>query len=182
MKWKAFFQDLELLHGLNVNSSAHIWLLHYLFLEAINDDALDWAEAWNRHTISIQGDRNRSPRDLFFFGMVEHGTRGFENDHISDSDIHSYGVDWQDFDDPNILAHHRQFNGVDEFGDNPFITNGPDDLSVVEVDEPNCPLSLEQIADLGEELDQFPLISSRTMDSRQLVWIRALEICATMFS
>ena len=38
-KWKEFFQQLEVEWGLDPNNDAHIWLLHYLFLEAINEDA-----------------------------------------------------------------------------------------------------------------------------------------------
>ncbi|KAI0371588.1 hypothetical protein BV20DRAFT_1051599 [Pilatotrama ljubarskyi] len=38
-KWKEFFHQLEAQHGLNVDNDAHVWLLHHLFLEAINRDA-----------------------------------------------------------------------------------------------------------------------------------------------
>ena len=44
-KWKIFFMDLEAHHGLNPTIPEHIWLLHYLFLPAIQQDAQDWAAA-----------------------------------------------------------------------------------------------------------------------------------------
>lgn len=66
VKWKLFFQNLELHEGLDCDSNAHIWLLHHLFLDAINQNALEWAEAWNNHTITIHGERQRSPCDMFF--------------------------------------------------------------------------------------------------------------------
>lgn len=41
-KWKKFFYLLESHHGLNPLAPAHIWLLHHLFLAAINEDAQEW--------------------------------------------------------------------------------------------------------------------------------------------
>ncbi|GBE86435.1 predicted protein [Sparassis crispa] len=75
-KWKNFFLDLEVNHGFNRRLAAHIWLLHYLFLDAINDDAQEWAHAWNSHRLQIRGERSRSPRDIFLFSMVQDGPRG----------------------------------------------------------------------------------------------------------
>ena len=39
-KWKEFFTDLEANEGLDVDNPAHLWLLHHLFLNNINQDAL----------------------------------------------------------------------------------------------------------------------------------------------
>ena len=78
---------------------AHIWLLHHLFLAAINQDADDWASTWNEHKIRLNDERTRSPRDLFFFGMIENGVRGFDDvpaAHDDDEDIDdldTYGID-----------------------------------------------------------------------------------------
>src|SRR6267154_135555 len=69
-KWKTFFQNLKLHEGLDQNSDTNLWL-HHLFLNAINEDALEWAEDWNNHTISIRGEHQRSPQDMFFFGMIQ---------------------------------------------------------------------------------------------------------------
>ncbi|KAJ6573654.1 hypothetical protein B0H10DRAFT_1767267, partial [Mycena sp. CBHHK59/15] len=72
-KWKIFFTDLEVHHGLNPRLPAHIWLLHDLFLHHINADAQEWAEAWNSHLLQICGERSRSPRDMFLFSMLQDG-------------------------------------------------------------------------------------------------------------
>jgi hypothetical protein len=37
-KWKIFFQDLEYQAGLDPELPGHIWLIHYLFLNALNQD------------------------------------------------------------------------------------------------------------------------------------------------
>ncbi len=42
-KWKDFFWDLEIQHGLNVSFRSHKWLLRHLFLKGLNEDAQDWA-------------------------------------------------------------------------------------------------------------------------------------------
>ncbi|KAJ6525013.1 hypothetical protein B0H19DRAFT_1085131 [Mycena capillaripes] len=57
----------------------HIWLLHHLFLSSVNRDALEWAEAWNSHQLTSRRQRERSPRDLFLFGMLREGPRGISS-------------------------------------------------------------------------------------------------------
>lgn len=182
LKWKRFFQELELGDGLDVNSTAHIWLLHHLFLDAINQDALNWAESWNNHSITLRGSRNRSPRDMFFFGMIERGARGLqvmEDEHVEDP--HSYGIDWSAYDDSQLLDHHDSANALEEQSENPFVTNGPEDLSIVEVPEANCPFSLDCVRHLDEVLGTLAYFHSTSMHSRRLVWIRALETCIDMY-
>ncbi|KAJ7185191.1 hypothetical protein C8R46DRAFT_817384, partial [Mycena filopes] len=103
-KWKNFFHDLEINHGLNPRSPGDIWLLHHLFLTSINEDALEWAEAWNSHKLQIKGERKRSPRDMFLFSMVQDGPRGIS--HMVEAvdepvdDPSSYGVDWHVTEEP----------------------------------------------------------------------------------
>ncbi|KAG5649579.1 hypothetical protein H0H81_003004 [Sphagnurus paluster] len=120
-KWKSFFQTLEMHDGLDVDSDAHIWLLHVLFLSDINIDALNWANAWNNHIMSIRNERQRSPRDMFVFGIIQNGVRGMI-DNNNDLDLDSFGIDWDDYDDPTVLAHHTVHNPPDSH-DNPFITH-----------------------------------------------------------
>jgi hypothetical protein len=185
-KWKTFFQTLELHEGLNRDSDAHMWLLHHLFLGAINQDALEWAEAWNNHRISIRGERQRSPRDMFFFGMIQNGPRGIH--HLDDDvrDIPNYGIDWDDYDNDNILDHHYEANHADDSddgpGDNPFMRNQPERMMEVNVDEPGCPLTEAQVIYLNSELNSLPYIHSRHMESYRLVWISAIRICEHIFS
>ena len=72
-KWKQFFQDLEVHNGLIVDRNTHIWLLQHLFLAAINMDAEEWANTWNNHSLSFCGEHQRSPTDMYMFGMIQNG-------------------------------------------------------------------------------------------------------------
>ena len=51
--WANLFVMLELRHGLDINNSNHIWLLHFIFLPAINAELRFFAESWNEHQIQI---------------------------------------------------------------------------------------------------------------------------------
>jgi hypothetical protein len=46
----SFFRDLEHHNDLDPDMGDHLWLLHHLFLDAINTDVSEWAESWNSHT------------------------------------------------------------------------------------------------------------------------------------
>jgi hypothetical protein len=50
--WRAFFMRLERLHLLNRKSQKQRWLLHYLFLDAINEDCDKFRLEWNAHPIT----------------------------------------------------------------------------------------------------------------------------------
>jgi hypothetical protein len=122
---------------------------------------------------------------MFFFGMIQNGPRGIhaaadEEEEIDD--IESYGIDWEDYDNDNILHHHRQANHTDNPDDNPFMTNRPETMTQVNVDAPGCPLTEEQISFLDLELGSLPYIHSHSMDSYRLFWISALHICVHIFS
>nr|VWP01207.1 Myo-inositol-2-dehydrogenase [Ganoderma boninense] len=181
-KWKAFFRDLEFNDGLDPDNEHHIWLLHYLFLDAINEDTIEWAEAWNFHKIATPGERQRSPRDMFFFGMVQLGTRGLERADENIGNPVEFGVDWDALDEPQILDHHDAANGIDQNSTdnhqpNPFLPHQPRTLSEVNVPDTPCPLSQLQLEALGSFLDTLPSIGSRKMEDRRLVWIAALRFC-----
>jgi len=60
-QWRGFFYRLEHLHFLDVDRPEHLWLLHTLFLDAINDDCRKFQETWNSHPIKGSGTGNRSP-------------------------------------------------------------------------------------------------------------------------
>jgi len=75
-KWKRFFQSLELYDGLDIEINTHLWLVHHLFLNEINQDAQEWMGAWNNHPISMRGQCQRSPKDLYFFSVVTDGSQG----------------------------------------------------------------------------------------------------------
>ena len=62
--WRVFFRRLERLHLLDRSNTHHLWLLHFLFLDAINSDCLDFQNDWNSHPISGAG-HNQSPNVFF---------------------------------------------------------------------------------------------------------------------
>ncbi|KAF8134033.1 hypothetical protein K438DRAFT_1911734 [Mycena galopus ATCC 62051] len=188
-KWSNFFVSLEYSCGLQPDLDAHIWLLHHVFLAAINQDTMDWARTWNEHKIRLDHQRTRSPRDLFFFGMIENDLRGFNGPDASEDDddlddVDAYGIDWEELHDADIMAHHAEQNADQELSpddlDNPFSNDGPHRLSHVEVSEPLFPLTLEQVAQLDAHLALNLHSQSRNMNSRRSVWIDALAFCRAL--
>lgn len=73
----------EVQYGLDIDTSAHLWLLHALFLPRINAELQFFSESWNEHKLQIRGGPNRSPADLFGFDMAVYGLRG-DTDTIED--------------------------------------------------------------------------------------------------
>ncbi|KAJ6494116.1 hypothetical protein C8R47DRAFT_1267661 [Mycena vitilis] len=71
-RWRAFFYRLEALHGLDRTNPNHLWLLHRLFLDKINDDCVEFQMQWNSHPISGAG-HDQSPDDMFLLGRLENG-------------------------------------------------------------------------------------------------------------
>ncbi|KAJ7836220.1 hypothetical protein B0H13DRAFT_2240031 [Mycena leptocephala] len=151
-KWKVFFLDLETNHGLNPTRPGHVWLLHHLFLASVNRDAQDWAEAWNSHQLTIRRQRERSPRDLFLFGMLREGPRGISSFLTPDEEV---------------------IEDLNEYG---MIGSTPANLSEVLCDPPGCPFTSVQLLLLDENLNTSVDLFSRNMNVRRLVWVRALEI------
>jgi len=88
--WRAFFYRLEEEHQLERGNAQHLWLLHYLFLDMINDDCQVFVQHWNNHPLSKLGHK-QSPevsnllpavslaladfcgKDIRFMGMQENG-------------------------------------------------------------------------------------------------------------
>ncbi|KAJ7137897.1 hypothetical protein C8R44DRAFT_606958, partial [Mycena epipterygia] len=93
-RWRAFFYRLEALHGLERSNPHHLWLLHLLFLDLINDDCDDFRAEWNCHPISGEG-HDQSPEDMCFVGQVQDGV--YVNDY---DNVH-----------PSILAQHHGVHG-----------------------------------------------------------------------
>ncbi|EIN11639.1 hypothetical protein PUNSTDRAFT_62888 [Punctularia strigosozonata HHB-11173 SS5] len=186
-KWKKFFVELEANYGLIPTRSEHIWLLHFLFLECINQDAHEWARTWNNHKLQIAGERERSPRDMFTFGMVQQGPRGIstilapEDDDLDADEVQSYGIDWEAMADTEIMQHHLEHN-PDQWEDtNPFSsTTTPSQLSEVVCDAPNCPLSAQELATLTQHLHATVDIHSSNMIVRRMLWQQAL-LCCSLF-
>lgn len=74
--WKLKFELLRSEHGLDVDNPNHLWLLHHVFLDALNDDLMEFAERWNTHIMRFADSGNRSPKDIFYFDMFARGFRG----------------------------------------------------------------------------------------------------------
>ena len=175
-KWKEFFYTLEDHHGLDVSDASHIWLLHWLFLPAINADALAWAEAWNSHKIQLDGERRSSPRQLFLLSSLRDGVRGLPPQDDDPEDYSLYGVDWEAIEDPRLMDHHRENNPEDEDTNVPH--DRPDWVNEVICDPPPCPLSDERVEELTAELAVVADARSKEMSIRRVVWTNALE-CLT---
>ncbi len=70
-RWRGFFSRLERMHYLNIEDPHHLWLLHYLFLEAINQDCQLFREEWNAHPLSGIAE-DRSPNVSTTPSPIEH--------------------------------------------------------------------------------------------------------------
>ncbi|CAE6411338.1 unnamed protein product [Rhizoctonia solani] len=153
-KWKLFFYDLEVHHGLIPTLETHLWLLHYLFLDNINQDAQQWALAWNSHTMALRGEPNRSPKDLWFFGMIQHGPRGLQQltdeDAMLADELQNYGIDPEAIENEELMHH--------------FATNNENELAGV-----------ARTIELELERRQVDIHTSDMMVRRR-VWEVALEI------
>ncbi|KAL0057059.1 hypothetical protein AAF712_016320 [Marasmius tenuissimus] len=188
LKWYNFFYDLELSHGLLPDVDTHIWLLHTLFLPSIDQDAHEWAGAWNSHRLRLDDSRSRSPRDFYFFGAVEDGIQGPEG--VMDpsgvfrrleediGDPEGYGVDWVDLGNADILRHHNNHNPHQiEHLD----SRQPPHLSLVDIPVFDSLFTSEEQVDIFEEvIARLPEYYSRDMEDCQSPWSQALHIVALL--
>ncbi|KAJ7939263.1 hypothetical protein B0H13DRAFT_2226284 [Mycena leptocephala] len=161
-KWKVFFLDLETNHGLNPTRAGHIWPLHHLSL--------------------LLRQRERSPRDLFLFGMLREGPRGissfFAPEEEDIEDINEYGVDWEVNEEPEHISHFLENNPHEHTTNNdPFASaSTPANLSEVLCDASGCPFTPSQLYILDQCLSTSVNLFSRNMNVRRTVWVRALEV------
>ncbi|KAJ3872081.1 hypothetical protein F5051DRAFT_463562 [Lentinula edodes] len=93
-RWRAFFIRLEHIHCLRRKNPYHLWLIHHLFLDLINEDCQTFQAEWNTHPISGAEGADESPHDKRFLGMIHHGIymddcEGLDTDTIE----HLYGTD-----------------------------------------------------------------------------------------
>jgi hypothetical protein len=189
-KWSQFLMDLEVHHGLDRNSDAHIWLVHHLYLELINEDATLWMAGWNAHTFTRLPGHPRhtrlpSPTQLYGIGMLQHGIRSLDpllnEDNITVADLEHYGVDWAAHGEVRTMQHHWRHNTVsdlDESQRNPNHWGEPRQFIEVRVPAPACFLTEEQVIELHNTLDQADLdCRSHNMDILSAVWACALAFC-----
>ncbi|KAF8143671.1 hypothetical protein K438DRAFT_1911038 [Mycena galopus ATCC 62051] len=181
-KWKRFFIDLEVNHNLNPTVAEHIWLLHYLFLHCINEDAQEWAEAWNWHDLQIRGEWTRCPHDIFFFSQLQDGPCGLERmvspleEEVEDPS--TYGIDWDVRDDSTLMQHHLVQNPEEWDERNPFSTEPLRFLAI-----PLILLSLmSRSLIFDRELAAVVDLTSRSMTVRKLAWQHVFEICTRLYN
>ncbi|KAJ7760860.1 hypothetical protein DFH07DRAFT_1021347 [Mycena maculata] len=96
-RWRAFFTRLGRLHQLDRKNPAHLWLLHHLFLDAINDDCEAFRRDWNLHPISGHTTNDQSPADMRFIAQTTEGVyRADKLDGIHPDAINRYlGIEGQ---------------------------------------------------------------------------------------
>ena len=176
-KWKPFFEGLEAHHGLRVDSAAHIWLLHHLFLETLNNNIQEWAEHWNAHGMRLKREKDKVPRDMFILGMrrrVVDDAAVRQEEAVED--VEEFGIDWDGIEDEQLV---RELQGQAE---NPFDGYAPDALNEVPCKPPDCPLTLNQVNGLDATLStQFNMTAFHDMDVYTAVWIQALTWCRDLF-
>ncbi|PPQ79285.1 hypothetical protein CVT26_001058 [Gymnopilus dilepis] len=129
--WRAFFLRLERRHLLDRRNRSHIWLLHYLFLDQINDDCDTFVMTWNNHPIGGKG-KDMTPNQIEFDGMLAHGIYqspesrpGFNFDELKayyeqlfGSDSDSDGSEFEsDSDDDGIDSEYSEDDGNDSDSD-----------------------------------------------------------------
>ncbi|KAJ7060886.1 hypothetical protein C8F01DRAFT_975113 [Mycena amicta] len=80
--WRAFFYRLEARHQLNRKNAQHLWLLHHLFLDLINEDCDEFRQVWNVKPISGEA-HNKSPEVSRL--LLQHGSYSAVDDY---DDVH----------------------------------------------------------------------------------------------
>ncbi|PPQ96981.1 hypothetical protein CVT26_006427 [Gymnopilus dilepis] len=127
--------------------------------------------------MKIDGQPNRSPRDMFFFSMMENGPQGMQyllDEHIED--LANYGVDWEDADNPQIMQH-LLANNPNEAGDRAWTArNLPPRMNEVVCEAPTAPLLPPLVQILDQALLTRVNLQSDDMGVRQVVWMEALNI------
>lgn len=177
--------DLEANYSLNPRLPSHIWLLHHLFLSSINEDAAEWAEVWNHHTIQLRHERNATPHDMYFFSMMQDGLRGVSglrdlDDEVPAEDLAGYGIDWEVADNARYMHHLLENNSEAGSVPNPFQV-GPATLSDVPCEPPNCPFTVMEVAALDAHLAGMEYRGSQSMQLRCLLWQTALTYCSELY-
>jgi hypothetical protein len=177
------FIGLEHNDGLNPSLPPHIWLLHYLFHASIDEDAQQWAAAWNSHCMQLRGERSRSPEDMFMAGILQQGARGLNlrpqaNMNEAVNDTNQYGVDWSVHSDRRLMRHLHEHNPDDNNVVESFCL--PKHMARVECKPPHCPFTPDEMLYLRSELiDRVANhVHRRDMPSRRIVWCHAFAIAS----
>ncbi|KAI1781796.1 hypothetical protein LXA43DRAFT_907695 [Ganoderma leucocontextum] len=187
-KWADLFTVLELQHGLNINSSHHIWLLHRLFLDFINFDLTFFTQAWNEHKISMRNlnASSRSPADMYGFDMLIHGVRGDApavDTVASNEELEVYGLDWEALQDDTLRASHASNNPMSE-GWSSWLgrTGPPEHLNEVNVESPHIDSQYELLLSaLSQTLPTLEYASLVTHEQLVNRWVIGLATAVALF-
>ena len=175
-KWRPFFECLERHHGLDVDSAGHIWLLHHLYLHALNEEILEWAEHWNSHTMRLKHEANKSPRQMFMMGLrrCHLGAVGHRRA-IQDEAAGAFRVDYEALEEGVLIDHMMNRD------ENPFQNHTPERFSAVRCEPPGCPLEPLQVQQLDAELAEAFDTNAKSMEVRKMIWDRSLPFCRALF-
>ncbi|CAA7271343.1 unnamed protein product [Cyclocybe aegerita] len=174
-KWKNFFIDLEVHYRLSPVDPVHIWLLHHLFLPLIHRDAEAWVATWNSHSMQIQGQSSQSPREMFFFSMVQDSPRGIrqfipepEEEDILAVDLAQYGMDWQEAENQDVMRHLLDHNPHELDNEAPFVNGAPPHMNHIPCEGPPLPFPPKYVLHLDVHLPMHANVASEDMSVRRL--------------
>jgi hypothetical protein len=77
----SLFEDFVLL-GFNIENRVQMFVLHYLFMDRINESLIDFRNAWNNH--KIRTENNKTPIQLLVAADLENNNHGII---LSDTDM-----------------------------------------------------------------------------------------------
>ncbi|KAJ7650340.1 hypothetical protein FB45DRAFT_730216 [Roridomyces roridus] len=178
--WGNHFMLLELHHGLNVNNSHHIWLLHFLFLPTINDQLTLFVGAWNEHRIQMRRGPSRSPADLFGFDSLVHGVRGHALEaELTVKELEVYGVDWEALNNDSLLESNRT-NNTNDTDTSSWVgqVGVPQHLNEVPVEAPSGPFGPADMAALEARIAPWRGLASNEAVVQARTY--GLAVCRTI--
>ena len=182
--WAEVFTALEIHHGLDINNSRHIWLLHFLFLPTINQQLSFFAESWNQHRIQIRNGPNRSPADMFGFDMFVHGIRGAQLpsvDNMSVEELEVFGIDWPAFREDRLLQSLRANAPAQEEATSWIGQTGPPaHLNEVPLDAPDVDVPADQLQQFQNSLDQWMDVAGGSVTTESL-WVYGLALARQIY-
>jgi hypothetical protein len=182
--WAEVFTALEIHHGLSINNSHHIWLLHFLFLPTINQQLSFFAESWNQHHIQIRDGPNRSPADMFGFDMFVHGIRGAQvppTDDMTAEELEVFGIDWPAFREDRLLQSLRENAPAQEEATSWIGQMGPPEhLNEVLLDAPDVDVPADQLQLFQNSLEQWMGVAGDNATAESL-WVYGLALARQIY-
>lgn len=185
--WAEEFMNLELHRGLDINNQHHIWLLHHLFLQPLNDQLNTFITTWNHHKIQIKEGPNRSPIDMFGFDMLVHGVRGDQlPEDLTNEELEVFGVDWDALREDRTLNRVRATAEAERgSGWSSWVgrEGPPPELNEVPVEPPRQPITFEQLQLFDNQLHVALGSAGLTgrLDNISATWSRAAALAQDLF-